>query len=163
MYFKATPRPHSSFVWHNGKVKKKKVWLQESGTSLGTIFRCLKVPHSSVQTIVCRYRHNGNVQKSYHSGRITSSVSYRWTCFRPQCANQPQNSKYLVKMLRKDGKTVSLSTVKSVPYQHSLKCPSTKKDITITAKEARLLFANAHKFMFSRRSCLENFSVVWWN
>ena len=40
-----------------------------SGSSLVTISRCLKEPRSSVKTIIPNYKHNGNVQPSYCSGR----------------------------------------------------------------------------------------------
>jgi transposase len=43
--------------------------LYKSGSSLGAISKCLKVPHSSIQTIVCKYKHHGTMQLSYRSGR----------------------------------------------------------------------------------------------
>uniref|UniRef100_A0A8K9XG03 Acetyltransferase component of pyruvate dehydrogenase complex n=1 Tax=Oncorhynchus mykiss TaxID=8022 RepID=A0A8K9XG03_ONCMY len=43
--------------------------LPKSGSSLGAISKCLKVPHSSVQTIVWKYKHHGTTQPSYRSGR----------------------------------------------------------------------------------------------
>ena len=56
--------------WENQKNKKKKIVdLHKSGSSLGAISKCLKVLCSSVQTIVCKYKHHGTTQPSYHSGR----------------------------------------------------------------------------------------------
>jgi hypothetical protein len=46
---------------------KKCVNLQKSDSSLGAISKCLKVPHSSVQTIICKYKHHGTKQPSYSS------------------------------------------------------------------------------------------------
>ncbi|XP_062276707.1 uncharacterized protein LOC133981862 [Scomber scombrus] len=50
-------------------IRKRIVDFHKSGSSLGTISRCLKVPRSSVQTIIRKYKHHGNVQPSYRSGR----------------------------------------------------------------------------------------------
>ncbi|KAI4871438.1 hypothetical protein NFI96_013064, partial [Prochilodus magdalenae] len=50
-------------------IRKRIVDLHKSGSSLGAISRCLKVPRSSVQTIICKYKKDGNVQPSYRSGR----------------------------------------------------------------------------------------------
>jgi hypothetical protein len=49
--------------------QKKMVDLHKSGSSLGAISKCLKVPRSSVQTIVRKYKHHGTMQLSYRSGR----------------------------------------------------------------------------------------------
>uniref|UniRef100_A0A3B3ZBM7 Uncharacterized protein n=1 Tax=Periophthalmus magnuspinnatus TaxID=409849 RepID=A0A3B3ZBM7_9GOBI len=37
------------------------------GSFLGAISRCLKVPHSPVQTIIHKYKHHGNVHPSYRA------------------------------------------------------------------------------------------------
>ncbi|KAI4905485.1 hypothetical protein NFI96_001364 [Prochilodus magdalenae] len=50
-------------------IRKRIVDLHKSGSSLGAISRCLKVPRSSVQTIIRKYKKVGNVQPSYRSGR----------------------------------------------------------------------------------------------
>ncbi|KAI4891578.1 hypothetical protein NFI96_004031 [Prochilodus magdalenae] len=50
-------------------IRKRIVDLHKSGSSLGAISRCLKVPRSSVQTIIRKYKKDGNVQPSYRSGR----------------------------------------------------------------------------------------------
>ena len=48
--------------------EKKIVDLHKSGTSLGAISKCLKVPRSSVQTIVCKYKHHGVTQSTAQEG-----------------------------------------------------------------------------------------------
>ena len=50
-------------------LKKIIVDLHKSGSSLGAISKRLKVPHSSVQTIVRKYKHHGTMQPLYSSGR----------------------------------------------------------------------------------------------
>ena len=50
-------------------LRKKIVDLQKSGSSLVEISKRLKVPRSSVQTIVGKYKHHGTTQLSYRSGR----------------------------------------------------------------------------------------------
>ena len=60
--------------WENQKKSAKtseKVFvdLHKSGSSLGEIYKSLKVPRSSVQTIVRNYKHYGTTQPSYRSGR----------------------------------------------------------------------------------------------
>ena len=50
-------------------LRKTIVDLHKSGSSLGAISKCLKVPLSSVQTIVHKYKHRGTTQPSYRSGR----------------------------------------------------------------------------------------------
>uniref|UniRef100_A0AAZ3SSE0 Sleeping Beauty transposase HTH domain-containing protein n=1 Tax=Oncorhynchus tshawytscha TaxID=74940 RepID=A0AAZ3SSE0_ONCTS len=50
-------------------ISQKIVDLHKSGSSLGAISKCLKVPRSSEQTIVRKYKHHGTTQPSYPSGR----------------------------------------------------------------------------------------------
>ena len=71
------------------------------------------MPHSSVQTIIHKYKHNGNVQPSYRSGRR------RVLCPRDECAlvqnvniNSRTKVKHHEKMLAEAGKRESVSTVK---------------------------------------------------
>ena len=45
----------------------KIVDLHKSGSSLGPIFKCLKVPRTSVQTIVRKYKHHGAT--SHHTAQ----------------------------------------------------------------------------------------------
>ena len=52
MYLKA----YLQTKWENGEISQD---LKKSGSSLGAISKCLKVPRSSVQTIVRKYKHNG--------------------------------------------------------------------------------------------------------
>ena len=48
---------------------RKTIVDHKSGSSLGAISKHLKVPRSSVQTIVRNYKHHGTTQPSYRSGR----------------------------------------------------------------------------------------------
>ena len=50
-------------------LRKTIVDLHKSGSSLGATSKCLKVPRSSVQTIVRKYKHHGTTQPPYRSGR----------------------------------------------------------------------------------------------
>ena len=65
--------PHCLTSWENqkksAKTSGKKMFFFWSSSSLGAISKCLKVPRSSVQTIVCQYKHHGTKQPSYRSGR----------------------------------------------------------------------------------------------
>src|SRR5439155_1172674 len=90
------PRPH-----------KKIVDLHKSGSSTGAIFKCLKVPRSSVQTIVCKYKHHGTTQPSYCSGRrhVLSPRDER-TLVRKVQINPRSTAKDLVKMLEETGTKV---------------------------------------------------------
>ncbi|CAJ0918597.1 unnamed protein product [Ranitomeya imitator] len=115
--------------WEIGQdIRKRIVDLHKSGSSFGTITRYLKVPRSSVQTIIHKYKQDGNVQSSYRSGRR------RVLCPRDERAlvrhvhiNPRTKAKDLVKMMTEAGKIVSISTVKRVLYQHGLKGHSARK------------------------------------
>ena len=110
---------------------KRNVDLHKSGSSLGEISKRLKVPHSSVQTIVRKYKHNGTTQPSYHSGRrhilspryeLTKSAKI-WC---ENCKSFPeQQQRSSQRSLCKDAGgnryKSSISTVKQVLYQHNLK------------------------------------------
>ena len=50
-------------------LRKKIVDLRKTGSFLGEISKCLKIPRLSVQTIVRKYKHHGTTQPSYRSGR----------------------------------------------------------------------------------------------
>jgi transposase len=95
-------------------LRKNIVDLHKSGSSLGAISKCLKVPRSSVQTIVRKYKHHGTTQPTYRSGRrrILSPRDERY--FGAKSASQSQNrtAKDIVKMLVETGTKVSISTVK---------------------------------------------------
>jgi hypothetical protein len=59
-------------MWMYFKAYFKASWkkhLHKSGSSLGEISKRLKVPHSSVQTIVRKYKHHVAKQPSYRSKR----------------------------------------------------------------------------------------------
>ena len=92
MYFKAYLQTQtSSLLDIMGKSKeisqdfrKKIVDLHKSDSSLGAISKCLKVPSSSVQTIVRKYKHYETTQTAYRSGRRR--------VLSPRDANQSQNN-----------------------------------------------------------------------
>uniref|UniRef100_A0AAZ3PR36 Transposase Tc1-like domain-containing protein n=2 Tax=Oncorhynchus tshawytscha TaxID=74940 RepID=A0AAZ3PR36_ONCTS len=92
-----------------------------SGSSLGKISKRLKVPRSSVQTIVRKYKHHGITQPSYRSGRrcILFPRDERTLVLKVQI-NPRTTAKDLVKMLEETGTKVSISTVKRVLYRHNL-------------------------------------------
>ncbi|XP_051984725.1 uncharacterized protein LOC127645217 isoform X2 [Xyrauchen texanus] len=106
-------------------LRKKIVDLHNSGSSLGAISKRLKVPRSSVQTIVRKYKHHGTTQPSYRSGRrrILSPTDERSLVQKVQI-NPRTTAKDLVKMLEEAGRQVSISTVKRVLYRQpvSLLC-----------------------------------------
>uniref|UniRef100_A0AAZ3S5U5 Sleeping Beauty transposase HTH domain-containing protein n=1 Tax=Oncorhynchus tshawytscha TaxID=74940 RepID=A0AAZ3S5U5_ONCTS len=93
-------------------LRKTIVDLHKSGSSLGAISKCLKVPHSSVQTIVRKYKHNGTTQPSHLAGR-KSLLSPRDECALVQKVQiNPRTTKDFMKMLEETGTKVSISTVK---------------------------------------------------
>ena len=94
---------------------KKTEDLQKSGSALGAISKCLKVPHSSVQTIVRKYKHHGTKQPSYLSGR-RCILSPRDECplVRKVQINPNTRANDLVKILEVTGTKESISTVKQV-------------------------------------------------
>ena len=97
---------------------KKIVDLHKSGSSLGAISKCLKVPRSSVQTIVRKNKHHGTTQPSYRSGRrrVLSPRDERTLVQKVQI-NPRTTVKDLVKMLEETDTEVSISTVKQVLYR----------------------------------------------
>ena len=102
----------------------------KSGSSLGAISKCLKVPRSSVQTIVCKYKHHRKTQPSYRSGRRrVLSPREECTLVRKVQINPRTTTKDLMKMLEETGTKVSISTVKRVLYRHNLK-PLSKEEAT---------------------------------
>jgi transposase len=92
--------------------------LHKSGSSLGAISKHLKVLHSSVQTIVHKYKHHGTTQPSHLSGRrrVLSPRDKR-TLVRKVQINPRTTAKDLVKMLEETGTKVStkLSTKPEKP------------------------------------------------
>uniref|UniRef100_A0AAZ3PPE5 Sleeping Beauty transposase HTH domain-containing protein n=1 Tax=Oncorhynchus tshawytscha TaxID=74940 RepID=A0AAZ3PPE5_ONCTS len=87
---------------------KNIVDLHKSGSSLEAISKRLnKVPRSSVQTIVCKYKHHGTMQPSYHSGRrLILSPRDECTLVRKVQINSRTTAKDLVKMLEDTGTKV---------------------------------------------------------
>uniref|UniRef100_A0AAZ3Q1F5 Sleeping Beauty transposase HTH domain-containing protein n=1 Tax=Oncorhynchus tshawytscha TaxID=74940 RepID=A0AAZ3Q1F5_ONCTS len=85
-------------------LRKIIVDLHKSGSSLGAISKRLKVPCSSVQTIVCKYKHHGTTQPSYSSGRrrVLSPRDERTLVQKVQI-NPRTTAKDLVKMLEETG------------------------------------------------------------
>ena len=108
-----------------------------------TVFKRLKVPLSSVRTIVRKYKHHGTTQSSYRSGRRRIlSPRDECTLVRKVQINPRTTAKDLVQMLEETGTKVSISTVKRVLYRHKLKERSHCSRTAI--KKARLRFATAH-------------------
>ena len=122
MYFKADLQNQYLFARHHGEIKinqprPQKSDLHKSGSSLGAISKWLKVPHSPVQTIVCKYKHHGITQPSYRSGRrsVLSPRDER-TLLRKVQINPRTAAKDLVEMEETSIK-VSISTVKRVLHR----------------------------------------------
>ena len=107
----------------------------------------MKVPRSSVQTIVREYKHHGTTQPSYRSGRgrFLSPRDERTLVQKVQI-NPRTTAKDLVKMLEETGTNVSISTVKQVLYRLNLKGRSAWKKPLLQNrhKKARLRFVTAH-------------------
>jgi transposase len=115
--------------------------LHKSGSSLGAIAKRLKVPRSTVQTIVRKYKHHGTTQPSYHSGnRRVLSPRDEHTLLRKGQISPRTTAKDLVKMLGETGTKVSMPTVKRVLYRHNLKVHSARKKPQLQnhLKKARL-------------------------
>ena len=129
-------------------LSKKNVDLHKSGSSWGAISKHLKVPRSSVQTIVRKYKHHGTTQPSYRSvrRRVLSPRDER-TLVRKVQINPRTAAKNLVKMLEETGTKVLISTVKRVLYRHNLKGSSARKKPLLQNrhKKDRLRCATAHR------------------
>ena len=103
-------------------LRKIIVDLHKSGSSLGAISKRLKVPRSSVQTIIRKYKQHGTTQPSYRSGRrCVLSPTDVCTLVRKVQLNHITTAKDHVKMLKETGTKVSISTVKRVLHRHNLK------------------------------------------
>ena len=109
-------------------LKKKTVDLHKSGSSLGAIAKCLKVPRSSVQTVVRKYKHYRTTQLSYRSSR---------TLVRKVQINPRTTANDLVKMLEETSTKVSISTVKRVLCQHNLKGRSARKKTLLQTRHKK--------------------------
>ena len=114
-------------AWHNGRIKRnqprpqKIVDLHKSGSTLGAVHKPLKVPRSSVQTIVRKYKHHGTTQPSYRSGRRRALSP------RDFGANQSQNNSKGPCEDAGGDRYKTISAVKRVLYQHNLKGRSARK------------------------------------
>ena len=162
MYFKAYIQTQCLLALHHGEIKRNQqrpqeqnVDLHKSVSSLGAIFKCLKVSHSSVQTIVRKCKHHGTTQPSPRSGRRRvqegdASPRDERTCAK-SAINPRTTAKDLVKMLEETGTKVSISTIKQVLYRYNLKGRSARKKPLLQNchKKARLRFATAHGEMSS--------------
>ena len=94
-------------------LRKIIVDLHKSSSSLGAISKHLKVLRSSVQTIVHKYKHHGNTQPSYRSGRRrVLSPRDEHTLVRKVQINPRTTANDHVKRLEETGTKVSISTVK---------------------------------------------------
>ena len=132
MYFKAYLKTQCLFAWHHGKIKRNQtiaiVDLHKSGSSLWEISKRLKVPRSSVQTIVRMYKHHGTTQPSCRSGRRRGlSPRDERTLVRKVQINPRTTAKDLLKMLEETCTKVSISTVKRVLHRHNLNGRSARK------------------------------------
>ena len=107
-------------------LRKKIVDLHKSGSSLRAISKCLKVPRSSVQTIV----RNTMGPRSRHTTQEGDAfclleMNVLWC---EKCKSIPRTTeKDLVKILEETGTKVSISTVKWVLHRHNLKGRSARK------------------------------------
>ena len=134
--------------WGNSQdLRRKIVDLHKSDLSLGAILKRLKIPHSSVQTIVRKYKHHGTTQLSYRSGRRRVLCPRDERTLRKVQINPRTTAKDLVKILEEMGTKVSISTVKRVLYRHNLKGRSARK---------KPLHQNRHK-----RDCTFWRNVLW--
>lgn len=107
-------------AWDRGKIKihqvmhQEKLWTFMSGSSLGTIsWKCQKVPHSSVQTIKCKYKHNG-----------VSKGRRQLLCLRNGCSlvlNMQKNHRPTAKDVAKMNELVTSSRVKHSLHQYEIK------------------------------------------
>ena len=131
--------------WENQKKSAKIVDLHKSGSSLGVISTRLKVPRSSVQTVVLKYKHHGTTQPSYRSGRRrVLSPRDELTLVRKVQINPRTTAKDLVKMLEETGTKVSISTVNYIDINRKGHPVRKKPLLQNRHKNARPRFATAH-------------------
>ena len=141
-------------TWENQKKSAK--------TSEFFFSKCLKVPRSSVQTIVCKYEHHGTMQPSYRSGR-RHILSPRYECIlvRKVQINPRTTAKDHLKMLEETITKVSISTLRQVLYRHNLKGRSARRNQLLQNphKKARLRFVTAH---VDKDHTFWRNVLVWW-
>ena len=106
--------------WENqkksAKTYEKIVDIHKSCSSLGASSKRLKVPCSSVQTIVTKHKHCGTTQPPFRSRRrrVLSPRDVR-TLVRKVQINLRTTAKDLVKTLEETGTKVSIPTSKTSP------------------------------------------------
>ena len=146
------------------ELRKKIVDLHMSCSSLGAVSKRLKVPRSSVQKIVRKYKQHGTTQPSYHLGRRRfPSPRDERTLVRKVQINPRTSAKDLVKMLEETGTKVSISTLKQVLYRHNLKgCSARKKWLLQNLPwKSQTMVCNCTWGQISH--FLEKCPLVWWN
>ena len=140
-------------------------YLHKSGSSrLGAISKRLKVPCSSVQTIVCKYKHHGTTQPSYRSGR-RRVLSPRDDCTLVQKVqiNPRTTAKDLMEMLDETGTKVSISTIKQVLYRHNLKGRSARKKPLLLNRHKKSTTTVCNCTWGQVSYFMEKCPLVWWN
>lgn len=126
-------------------LKTRVITLHKSGLSLGKISKQLKVPRSSVQSIVRKFKSQGTVVTSSRSGRKSKiSKTAERKLLRLVKNNPTTTKKELVKELENSGTTVSPSTVKRLLHRNDMRgCRARKKPLLLKRHlQARLKFAN---------------------
>ena len=171
MYFKAYLQTQCLFAWHQGKIKRNQPRSQETivdlhkcDSPLGAISKCLKVPRSSVQTIVPKYKHHGTTQPSCRSGRRrVLSPSDEHTLGTKVQINPRTTAKDLVNMLEETGIKVSISTVKRVLDRHDLTGRSARKKPLLQNRHKKSQTTVCNCTWGQRPYFLEKCPLVWWN
>ena len=171
MYFRAYLQTPCLFAWYHGKIKRNQPSLQKrtgdlhkSGSSLGAISKHLKVPRSSVQTIVRKYKHHGTTQPSFRSRRRrVLSPRDEHTLVRKVQMSPRTTAKDLVKMLEETGTKVSISTVKPVLYRHTWKAAQQGRSHCSKTAIKKSLTTVCNCTWGQRSYFLEKCPLVWWN
>ena len=108
MYFKAYLQNLLDIMGKSKEIsqdlRNKIVGLHKSGSSLGAISKCLKVPSSSVKTRVRKYKHHGTTQPSYRSGR--------------RCVLSPRDERTLMRKVKINPRTTAKDLVKMLEEPH---------------------------------------------
>ena len=139
----------------SAKISEKNCRPPQVWFILGSNFQ-MKVPCScsSVQTIVCKYKHHGTTQPSYSWGRrhVLSPRDERTLVW-----------KDVVEMLEETGAKVSISTVKRVLYWHNLKGHSARKKPLLQNRHKKSQITVCNCIWRQRSYFLEKCPLVWWN
>ena len=142
--------------------------LHQSGSLWSTVSRCVKVPRSSVQTIIHQYKHHGYVQPSQSSGSFWDPEMNLLWC---EMFTSTPEQKLLPKL--------ASSTEKPVLDQHRLKNHSqedlTPKEISLSKRtkilicgdmswsdetETELFGHNDHRYIWRRKKMEANRSEI---